>query len=66
MTGTVFVLVSEHNLDEATMETLSVVTTITATSYDLRGVCRGLEKIDMHTEFEWENLLESRHLKGKK
>jgi hypothetical protein len=66
MNGTVFVLVNEHNLDEATKNTLSVVTTITASSYDLSGVYRGLEKTDMHTEFGWENLLQSRHLRGKR
>ena len=36
--GTVFMFVSEHNLDVATKNTLSVVTAITASSYDLRGV----------------------------
>jgi hypothetical protein len=36
--GTVFVHVSEHNLDEATRNTLSVVSKITESSYDLRGV----------------------------
>jgi len=49
--GTVLVLVSEHNSDEATRNTLSVVSAIIASSYHLRGVYRGLEKIAMHTEF---------------
>jgi hypothetical protein len=44
---------------------LSVVTALTASSYDLRGVCTGLEKIIMHTEFEWENLLDNRNLKDR-
>jgi len=52
-------------LDEATRDTLSVVNAIIASSYNLRSVYRGLEKTDMHTEFEWENLLENRHLKDR-
>lgn len=52
-------------MDEATRNTLSVVSAIAASSYHLRGVYRGLEKIAMHTEFEWENLLGSRHLKDR-
>jgi len=63
--GTVFVLVSKHNLDEETRNTLSVVSTITARRYHLRGVYRGLEKIAMHTELGWENVSGSRYLKDR-